>query len=426
MMRPAMLTADLKEGQEHAHLAPGGNSSAPSLVYALCGIAAIVEGFDLQAGGMAAPRFAAEFHMAPDHVGLLFLLTSLGLALGASFGGWLGDRVGSGRAMGASIMLFGLASIGAALATSETTLLIARGVVGLGLGGSLPNMIAQLTATGPAAMAPRRVTLSIAGMSVGALIVGLIAFLAKEIGWRTMFHLSGWIPLLFGVIVWLLLPHAARPTRYHPARDDKPSGGWRALFDGPHLRVTLLFWLAFSITTATAYVLINWMPTFLTRSGMNQHQVGLGMIGFSLGAAAGPMLLASLMRPGRTVPVVCFAFGGIMLGLLLVIYAPASPLYHSFAMGFTSLFVAGTQALLYGIVGLFYPDAARGLGVGSSVSVGRIGAGVGPALAGVMLAAGLSQNLVLAAAIPMLVLAMGALLVLLRHPPAALQRPVDD
>lgn len=417
---------DLKAGQERAHLMQGSNSPSPSLVYALCGIAALVEGFGLQTGGMAAPRFAAEFHMAPDHVGLIFLLTSLGLALGASFGGWLGDRVGSGRAMGVSITLFGLASIGSALATSETTLLIARGVVGLGLGGTLPNMIALLTATGPAATAPRRVTLNIAGMSVGALIVGLIAFLAKEVGWRTMFHLAGWIPLFVGGIVWLLLPHAAQQTRYHPAQDDQPGEGWRALFSGPRLRVTLLFWLAFFITTATAYVLINWMPTFLTRSGMNQHQVGLGMIGFSLGASAGPMLLASLMRPGRTVPVVCFSYGGIMLGLLLVINAPASPLYHSFAMGFTSLFVAGAQAVLYGIVGSFYPDAARGLGVGSSVAIGRIGSGVGPALAGLMLAVGLSQNLVLAAAIPVLVVALGALLVLLRHPPAALQRPVDD
>src|SRR5580693_6771054 len=81
------------------------------ITYAVCGVAGVVEGFGLQSGGMAAPRFAAEFHMAPDHVGLVFLLTSLGLAVGASFGGWVGDRVGSGRAMGVAITLFGLASI---------------------------------------------------------------------------------------------------------------------------------------------------------------------------------------------------------------------------------------------------------------------------------------------------------------------------
>jgi AAHS family 3-hydroxyphenylpropionic acid transporter len=400
---------------------PGRNSPSPSLVYALCGIAGVVEGFGLQSGGMAAPRFAAEFHMAPDHVGLVFLLTSLGLALGASIGGWLGDRVGSGRAMGVAVTLFGLASIGSALATNETTLLIARGVVGLGLGGTLPNMIALLTATGPAIMAPRRVTLSIAGISVGSLIVGLITFLAKQVGWRTMFQLGGWIPLLVGAIVWLLLPHAAQSTRLYPTQGER----WRALFGGPRLLVTLFFWFAFFVTAATSYLLINWMPTFLAHSGMNQHQVGLGMIGLSIGAAAGPTLFAGLLRPGRIVPVVCFAYGGIMLGLLLVINAPASPLYLSFAIGFTGLFAAGAQAVLYGIVGPCYPDIARGSGVGYSVAVGRIGSGVGPALAGVMLTAGLSQNHVLAAAIPVLVVALGALLVLFRHPPAALRGPLD-
>ena len=409
-----------KADRRHAHLARSGESSSPSLVYALCGIAGFVEGFGLQSGGMAAPRFAAEFHMPPDHVGLIFLLTSLGLALGASSGGWLGDRIGSGRAMGVAITLFGLASIGSALATNETTLLIARGVVGLGLGGILPNMIALLTATGPATTAPRRVTLSIAGVSLGALIVGLITFLAKEVGWRTMFQLGGWFPLLVGAIVWLLLPHAVYSTRHYPAPGDQPGERWRALFGGPRLLVTLFFWLAFFVTAATSYLLMNWMPTFLAHSGMNQHQVGLGMIGFSLGSAAGPALLAGLMRPGRTVPVVCFAYGGIVLGLLLVINAPASPLDLSFAIGVTGLFAAGAQSVLYGIVGPFYPDIARGSGVGYSVAIGRIGSGVGPALAGAMLTAGLSQNHVLAAAIPMLVVALGALLVLFRHPPAAL------
>ena len=86
---------------------------------------------------------------------------------------------------------------------------------------------------------------------------------------------------------------------------------------------------------------------------------------------------------------------------------------------------AELDAVLYGIVGPCYPDIARGSGVGYSVAVGRIGSGVGPALAGVMLTAGLSQNHVLAAAIPVLVVTLGALLVLFRHPPAALRGPLD-
>jgi len=135
------------------------------------------------------------------------------------------------------------------------------------------------------------------------------------------------------------------------------------------------------------------------------------------------MLLASLLKPGRIVLVVCLAYAGIVLGLTLVITAPDSPLYLSFAIGLTGFFTAGAQAVLFGIVGPFYPTAARGTGIGSSIAIGRIGSGVGPALAGIMLSAGLAQNRVLAAAVPMLLVSLVALLFLLSQSPDALRRP---
>jgi len=389
-------------------------------VYLMCGLAGLVEGFGLQSGGMAAPRFAAAFHMAPDHVGFVFLLTSLGLALGASIGGWLGDRIGAGRAMGTAIILFGLAGIGSAFAANETMLAITRMLVGIGLGGTLPNMIALLTATGPAKTGPRRVTLSVTGIALGSLIVGLLVFLDKDIGWRTLFHLGGWVPLLIGAMVLFLLSRTAGPER-RPA--EIPQGGWwAALFGGRRVVITFLFWIAFFVTPATSYLLINWMPTFLAHSGLDQRQIGLAMIGLAIGGAAGPMVLAGLLKPGRTAPVVCLAYGGTVLGLALIITAPTSPLYLSFAIGVTGFFIGGAQAVLFGIVGPFYPATARGAGVGSSVAVGRIGSGVGPALAGVMLSAGLAQNHVLAAAAPMLMVALVALLILLGRPPEALRK----
>jgi MFS transporter, AAHS family, 3-hydroxyphenylpropionic acid transporter len=414
---------------EHLDVMPthGARQSSTGLIYLVCVVVALVEGFGVQSGGMEAPRFAAEFHMAPDHVGLVFLLTSLGLAVGASFGGWVGDRVGPGRAMAIALALCGIASIGSALATSEAMLELTRTLVGFGLGGTLPNMIALMTATGPAATAPRRVMLSTASLSVGTLIVGLITLFAKQIGWRTMFHLGGWIALLVGATVWFLLPKMPHPSLAPAERSNRTATGSRlnALFGSDHLFITLFFWLAFFVTAATSYLLLNWMPTFMTHAGLNRHQIGLGMIGLSIGGALGPMVLASLLRPGRIVPVVCLAYGGIVLGLVLVITAPTVPLYLSFAIGFTGFFTGGTQAILFGIVGTFYPEAARGTGVGSSVAIGRIGSGVGPGLAGVMLTAGLTQDRVLAAVVPMLVVALAALLILLRNPPQALRRPAS-
>jgi AAHS family 3-hydroxyphenylpropionic acid transporter len=394
------------------------NSRQRSLVYVLCACAGIAEGFGLQSGGMAATRFAAEFHMMPDYVGGIFLLTSLGLALGASIGGWWGDRVGAGRAMGLSVALFGLASIGSGMAWSGTALATMRTLTGLGLGGTLPNMITLLTHVGAPGGGPRRVTLSVTAISVGALSVGLMMFfMSSNISWRWIFQVGGWFALLSAAAIAVLLPPLRVRRSYQPALGISREERWRALFGRGQIMTTLLLWLAFFVTAATSYLLINWMPTFLAHAGLDHHQVAMGMIGLAIGGACGPSVLAGLMRPGRTRMVVCLAYGGIVCGLTYLIVAPRSVIFLSCGIAFTGFFTGGTQALLFGIVGAFYPAAARGTGVGSAVAVGRVGSGTGPALAGVMLTAGLTQEWVMAAAVPMLLLALSATLMLLRQPP---------
>lgn len=392
-------------------------------VYVVCALAGIVEGFGLQSGGVAAPKFALDFHMRADYVGVVFLMTSLGLALGAGFGGWWGDRVGAGRALAVAVLLFGIASNGSALAPTAAVLTVERALAGVGLGGALPNMIALLTQTGPASAAPRRVTLSIAGISVGSLLVALLVSLAPAtLDWRVIFQLGGGFAIATAVLIVLLCPRDLRSGTARTAGAGRTLGRWRVLLSRQYLLTTMLFWFACFVTAATSYLLLNWLPTFLVRSGMHQHEVGVGMIGLAVGAAAGPVLLAGLLRPGRTRLVVWVAYAGIVLGLLLLINVPKTILYVCGAIAFTGFFTGGAQAVLFGIVGPFYPDLSRGTAVGAAVAAGRIGSGVGPALAGVMLAAGLTQEKVFAAAVPLLVLALAAVLAVLRRPPEILRK----
>lgn len=86
------------------------------LTFALCFSAALVEGFDLQSAGVAAPKFAPVFGLTPGQLGWVFSANTLGLFLGAAFGGWLSDRVGRRAILVSSMFLFGLFSIGTALA----------------------------------------------------------------------------------------------------------------------------------------------------------------------------------------------------------------------------------------------------------------------------------------------------------------------
>ena len=50
---------------------------------ALCLLCAVLEGFDIQAMGVAAPRLIPEFRLSPDDMGSVFAISNVGLVIGA-------------------------------------------------------------------------------------------------------------------------------------------------------------------------------------------------------------------------------------------------------------------------------------------------------------------------------------------------------
>ena len=69
---------------------PGAGSRALVLVF----LAAIIEGFDLQAAGVAAPKLAPAFGLNPGQMGMFFSSATVGLIFGALAGGLIADAVG--------------------------------------------------------------------------------------------------------------------------------------------------------------------------------------------------------------------------------------------------------------------------------------------------------------------------------------------
>lgn len=62
----------------------------------------------------------------------------VGMAIGAALGGYFADRVGRKTVFTATLVIFGLANAGMACSWTLTALLIARFIIGLGLGAELP------------------------------------------------------------------------------------------------------------------------------------------------------------------------------------------------------------------------------------------------------------------------------------------------
>ncbi len=82
-----------------------------ALAVVVCFAIAALEGYDIQALGVAAPSMAPALHMPEAYIGWAGSLTMAGLILGSVVGGWAADRIGRKPVLVASVVWFGVFSI---------------------------------------------------------------------------------------------------------------------------------------------------------------------------------------------------------------------------------------------------------------------------------------------------------------------------
>src|SRR5687767_14107018 len=136
----------------------------------------------------------------------------VGMALGATLGGLLADRIGRRQVFALTLLVFGLATGAAALAWSVGALLVFRFLIGLGLGAELPVASTLVSEYAPAHVRGRVVVLLEAFWAVGWTLAALIGYLvvpADDDGWRWALAL-GAVPALYAVVVRWGLPESVR------------------------------------------------------------------------------------------------------------------------------------------------------------------------------------------------------------------------
>lgn len=372
---------------------------------AVCCLLAVFEGFDLQSAGVAAPRLAPDLGLSPDALGWFFSVSTFGLMLGAAVGGRLSDRLGRKTTLLFSVAVFGLLSIATGLATDLNSLLLARFLTGVGLGGALPNLIAIVAESVEPRLRSRAVGFLYAGLPCGGAIASLVSLAgADPSDWRVIFHVGGVGPLLALALAIPLLPNPPKPSsRAQEPSAIRKSGFVEAAFGEGRGVTTLLLWIGFFLALLVMYLLLSWLPSLLIGKGLSRSDAGLVQMAFNLAGAVGSVATGWLMdHPKRRSATILAVFGASALALTAAAVVPASLAVFLVVGAAVGATISGVQSTVYGMAPSFYPTRLRGTGVGAAVVMGRLGSAAGPLLAAVLIGAGRPPGQVLLALLPIL------------------------
>lgn len=272
-------------------------------------------------------------------------VTFIGMMLGSFLTGFLGDRFGRRFTYQANLVIFGLASIASAFAPNMRTLILLRGVMGIGLGAELVAGYAAMTEFLPPQARGRWCGILNAVVVTSLPISALAsAVLIPRFGWRIMFVIGG----IGALIVWYLrksMPESPRwlesvgraeeaekmlqeiesefanqqPPLPEPASPPPTSStrGFSSLF-GPQLFPRLFVGATVLIVANTLiYGFVTWLPTFFVQQGLsiaNSFKYSFLMsIGAPVGAAIASLTADSVGRKPAIISasLLTILFGGI-------------------------------------------------------------------------------------------------------------------
>jgi MFS transporter, AAHS family, 4-hydroxybenzoate transporter len=390
------------------------------LLTALGAAAVGMDGMDAQAIGYVAPDISREWGLPRTALGAVFSASLLGMMLGSMIFGVLGDKLGRKRVITSCVLLIGLATLAAAHADSVTSLLIARLVVGVGIGGVGPNVYALLSEYSPSRLRATLIMLVTTAFPLGAGLGGILAARIVPVsGWRSIFWIAGILTLMLVPVLLVWLPDSVRQMVVRGASEERvrrvlrriapnaeipqdlalivheePARGFPVweLFRERRAAMTCLMWGMYFVTMLVNYFVSNWLPTLGHDAGLSLESALQATSLFQFGGVAGAIAFGVSIdrRQPRSLMTLAFAGTGLFVAALGFGWSSQWLMaVTAFGAGFC---INGTQIGDTFIAAVSYPTALRSTGVGWGSAIGRIGAICGPLIGGILLAGGWDRS----------------------------------
>lgn len=385
---------------------------------AICFLIAVIEGLDIQAAGIAAAGIREHFGLDSSQLGVFFSAGILGLLPGALVGGRLADRIGRKQVLIWSTAVFAIFTLCTAWVNSFHSLLAVRFLAGAGLGAAMPILITLASEAVTPQNRGRAVGLMYCGMPVGAAILSLVASTEFGAEWKNIFYLGGLLPIIVIPLMIFLLPESKEYLKSQnltqAEKDAAPQASFKDLFNADNLLRTCAIWVSYFFTLMVVYIMLSWLPSLFMELGFTRKEGSTAQFYFMVSATIGTVILGMLTDRWKKAYVIVLMYGGILAGLF-ALNAASSLTQMYMAAALVGAFVIGCQGVLYAFGSIVYPTAMRGTGVGVASAVGRVGAMLGPTIAGAILTAGYGAAGVISAAIPCIIISAIFMLVLVRR-----------
>jgi AAHS family 4-hydroxybenzoate transporter-like MFS transporter len=373
----------------------------------------LFDGYDTFNPAYVIHYVAGPWGLKGGQAGLLISSGLVGFLVGSAAHGIIADRLGRRGTLLGGLWITSIFTLLTALfANSFALFCVMRLLTGLGLGVLLP-----LATTYINELAPRRIANTFAlwgvalGWALGGTIAGLVGVFATPVfGWKALY----WI----GSLSFVLLPflHAQLPespkfmvlrnrsaelrsllTRLRPdraalyasadisaAQASGPANPVAALLSAKYRRTTLAIWLSAFLSLFCIFGLTGWIPTVMMQRGETfSASFGFGAVMQIMSFLGGLVLGHLIDRAGRSRGFLAtwWAAGGLAV---LTLVAFNSHIVNVTAVALSGFCIIGAQFVLNNFTANSYETGVRATAVGMELSIARVGAILGPLVAGAL------------------------------------------
>lgn len=238
---------------------------------------AVITYFDRLCISAAAPAITKEFGFTASQMASVFSAFSLAYAIFEIPSGWLGDALGTRKALTRIVLCWTIFTMVTGAALGFWSLLLIRFLFGAGEAGAFPNIARTVSRWFPIGEQGRGISVAFFGLAVGSAISVPVVFpLVERFGWRWTFVLVGLVGFVWcAVWYWWFRDE----PQQHPAVNETELAliqahkdgladvshriPWKLIFTSRNLLAIGAMYFAFGYGI---FFYITWLPTYLIKA----------------------------------------------------------------------------------------------------------------------------------------------------------------